>query len=228
MVYPIPRSEFSMWAERRHPLRISLYAYTWSVKPWKQVAFAATNTWSSSAARINCTFVCVCIHSTLFASMAHYNAGADRLQTGMRGAFGKLQGTVARMHIGQPRSSYWGFALANSSSPVVKRSTSQRDGASSNTIVIVMRDNNRFGCNVKYRHKNGPWLLGKRPNVKCIYLIVFAKKKIIMNFFSKLRNSESKKLRRNKVHMIYFLIFLCVQFKILIQLNKREPSINTG
>ncbi len=29
-------------------------------------------------------------------------AGADRLQTGMRGAFGKPQGTVARVHIGQP------------------------------------------------------------------------------------------------------------------------------
>ena len=28
--------------------------------------------------------------------------GADRLQTGMRGAFGKLQGTVARVRIGQP------------------------------------------------------------------------------------------------------------------------------
>merc|ERR1711868_16761 len=29
-------------------------------------------------------------------------AGADRLQTGMRGAFGRQQGTVARIHIGQP------------------------------------------------------------------------------------------------------------------------------
>ncbi|XP_052784701.1 60S ribosomal protein L10-like [Mya arenaria] len=29
-------------------------------------------------------------------------AGADRLQTGMRGAFGKPQGLVARVHIGQP------------------------------------------------------------------------------------------------------------------------------
>lgn len=29
-------------------------------------------------------------------------AGADRLQTGMRGAFGKPQGTVARVDIGQP------------------------------------------------------------------------------------------------------------------------------
>uniref|UniRef100_A0A2I3HJS0 Uncharacterized protein n=1 Tax=Nomascus leucogenys TaxID=61853 RepID=A0A2I3HJS0_NOMLE len=28
-------------------------------------------------------------------------AGAERLQTGMRGAFGKPQGTVARVHIGQ-------------------------------------------------------------------------------------------------------------------------------
>merc|ERR1719192_2823459 len=29
-------------------------------------------------------------------------AGADRLQTGMRGAYGKPQGTVARVNIGQP------------------------------------------------------------------------------------------------------------------------------
>merc|ERR1712154_644380 len=29
-------------------------------------------------------------------------AGADRLQTGMRGAFGKARGTVARVRIGQP------------------------------------------------------------------------------------------------------------------------------
>merc|ERR1711887_471213 len=29
-------------------------------------------------------------------------AGADRLQTGMRGAFGKAQGLVARVNIGQP------------------------------------------------------------------------------------------------------------------------------
>lgn len=29
-------------------------------------------------------------------------AGADRLQTGMRGAFGKPQGLVARVNIGQP------------------------------------------------------------------------------------------------------------------------------
>ena len=29
-------------------------------------------------------------------------AGADRLQTGMRGAYGKPQGLVARVKIGQP------------------------------------------------------------------------------------------------------------------------------
>merc|ERR1711934_130555 len=32
-------------------------------------------------------------------------AGVDRLQTGMRGAWGKAQGTVARVHIGQPITS---------------------------------------------------------------------------------------------------------------------------
>ena len=35
-------------------------------------------------------------------SISLINLGADRLQTGMRGAFGKPQGTVARVRIGQP------------------------------------------------------------------------------------------------------------------------------
>merc|ERR1712115_644206 len=34
-------------------------------------------------------------------------AGADRLQTGMRGAFGKSYGTVARVNIGQILASIW-------------------------------------------------------------------------------------------------------------------------
>uniref|UniRef100_A0AAF6Z153 Ribosomal protein L10e/L16 domain-containing protein n=1 Tax=Bos taurus TaxID=9913 RepID=A0AAF6Z153_BOVIN len=49
-------------------------------------------------------------------------AGADRLQTGMRGAFGKPQGTVARVHIGQPS------AGPSSSSLAARRSTSLRSG----------------------------------------------------------------------------------------------------
>merc|ERR1712000_474586 len=44
-------------------------------------------------------------------------AGADRLQTGMRGAFGKPQGKAARVSIGQPlisvRSRKWGFTRWN-------------------------------------------------------------------------------------------------------------------
>ena len=35
-------------------------------------------------------------------NLLQINLGADRLQTGMRGAFGKPQGTVARVRIGQP------------------------------------------------------------------------------------------------------------------------------
>ena len=45
-------------------------------------------------------------------------AGADRLQTGMRGAFGKPQGTVARVHIGQPIISV--RARENASASVVE------------------------------------------------------------------------------------------------------------
>merc|ERR1719394_138054 len=64
-------------------------------------------------------------------------AGADRLQTGMRGAFGKAHGTAARVKIGQiliSVRSYEKFkdqvieALRDpsSSSPDVKRSSFQR------------------------------------------------------------------------------------------------------
>ena len=66
-------------------------------------------------------------------------AGADRLQTGMRGAFGKPQGTVARVHIGQVIMSIrtncrtrnmWlkPSAGPSSSSLAARRSTSLRSG----------------------------------------------------------------------------------------------------
>lgn len=86
-------------------------------------------------------------------------AGADRLQTGMRGAWGKPNGTVARVNIGQIIMSVrtrdssmcslvllvWGVyadslqtalplsrpsAARSTSSPVAKRSSSPRTGAS--------------------------------------------------------------------------------------------------
>merc|ERR1712008_331832 len=68
-------------------------------------------------------------------------AGADRLQTGMRGAFGKPQGTVARVRIGQPLMSVRHTTDTrdpllkpsggpNSSFPDVKRSSFPRNGDS--------------------------------------------------------------------------------------------------
>ncbi|KAK7805629.1 hypothetical protein U0070_005505 [Myodes glareolus] len=66
-------------------------------------------------------------------------AGTDRLQTGMRGAFGKPQGTVARVHIGQVLMSFRTKpqnkehvieAVEPSSSSLAFRTpTSQRNGA---------------------------------------------------------------------------------------------------
>lgn len=64
------------WAARRlsskifHCASIScpMNMNSWARRHWKPVAFAATNTWSSSAARISSTSECVSIHSTLFAS----------------------------------------------------------------------------------------------------------------------------------------------------------------
>merc|ERR1712088_586840 len=68
-------------------------------------------------------------------------AGADRLQTGMRGAFGKPQGVCARVNIGQPLMSVRTTTSIrmpslrhsggpSSSSPAAKRSTSLRSGVS--------------------------------------------------------------------------------------------------
>lgn len=76
VVCQIQKSVFSIWAERRPPSKIFHYAFTWcpmntnnwAPKLWKPDVFAVTNTWSSTAVRINSTSVCVCIHSTLFVS----------------------------------------------------------------------------------------------------------------------------------------------------------------
>ena len=75
-------------------------------------------------------------------------AGTDRLQTGMRGAFGKPQGTVERVHIGQPimsvrckdnhkAVSIEALGEENSSSLDAKRFSSQRSGDSLNGIVMI-------------------------------------------------------------------------------------------
>ncbi|GFZ20007.1 ribosomal protein L16p/L10e family protein [Actinidia rufa] len=76
-------------------------------------------------------------------------AGADRLQTGMRGAFGKPQGTCARVAIGQvllsvrckdPNSHHARklCAVPNSSSLVVRRSLSAGSGDLPSTVVLII------------------------------------------------------------------------------------------
>merc|ERR1711973_531037 len=68
-------------------------------------------------------------------------AGADRLQTGMRGAFGKAHGTVARVKIGQillsvrshdkhKEAVIESLRRSKFKFPAVRRSTSQRSGDS--------------------------------------------------------------------------------------------------
>merc|ERR1711976_395757 len=63
-------------------------------------------------------------------------AGADRLQTGMRGAFGKTYGRAARCNIGQillsvrVREEKAAAAAPSSSSRAARRSTSPTSGAS--------------------------------------------------------------------------------------------------
>lgn len=70
------------------------------VKPWKLLALHATNTWQSLQEKMLSTFVLESIPVLRINKMLSC-AGADRLQTGMRGAFGKPQGTCARVSIGQ-------------------------------------------------------------------------------------------------------------------------------
>lgn len=77
VVFPTPRFASSIWAENEHSSRTSHCAFISSPmnmnssapKLWKPVVFAATNTWWSTAARINSTSACDCIHSTWFASI---------------------------------------------------------------------------------------------------------------------------------------------------------------
>lgn len=76
VVFQIQKSVFSIWVERRQPSKIFHYACiwcltntnSWALKLWRLDVFALTNTWWSIAVKINSTFVCVFIHSTLFES----------------------------------------------------------------------------------------------------------------------------------------------------------------
>lgn len=76
VVCQILRSASSIWEERGLLLKSSPCAFiscqmnmnSWAQKLWKLVAFAATNTWSSSAVKISSTSEWDCIHSMLSAS----------------------------------------------------------------------------------------------------------------------------------------------------------------
>lgn len=75
-VCQIQRFVFSIWAKRRPPSKTFHYVSTWcqmntnswALKLWKLDVSVPTNTWSSTAAKINSTFVCAFIHSTSFGS----------------------------------------------------------------------------------------------------------------------------------------------------------------
>ena len=107
-------------------------------------------------------------------------AGADRLQTEVRGAFGMAQSTVARVRIGQHIMSvryslrYKAQVIEALRHAKFKIYVSKRLGFTKydRDPDEQLRDKNRFecdGCNVKYHPNTFPWLLRKRPNVKCVH-----------------------------------------------------------
>merc|ERR1712122_23538 len=100
-------------------------------------------------------------------------AGADRLQTGMRGAFGKPQGTVARVKIGQPLMSVRTYDRHKDSVIEALRRTKFKFPGRQKIYISKkwgftkwnredyegMRAEGRLqqdGCNVKYLPEHGP------------------------------------------------------------------------
>jgi len=100
-------------------------------------------------------------------------AGADRLQTGMRGAFGKPQGTVARVNIGQPIMSV--RSLDKHKASVIEALRRAKFKFPGRQKIFVskkfgftkferpeyerLKNEGRLandGCNVKYRPEHGP------------------------------------------------------------------------
>lgn len=80
VVCQIQKFVSSIWVKKRHPLRIFHFVSIWCPmntsnwvrKHWKPDVFVATNTWSNIAVKINSTFGCEYIHSTLFVSTRCY------------------------------------------------------------------------------------------------------------------------------------------------------------
>ncbi|KAJ8978671.1 hypothetical protein NQ317_019107 [Molorchus minor] len=89
-------------------------------------------------------------------------AGADRLQTGMRGAFGKPQGTVARVRIGQPIMSVRSSDRFKAAIYVSKKwGFTKYERAQYETL----KEDGRLapdGCNVQYRPEHGPLAVWKK------------------------------------------------------------------
>ncbi|RZF40502.1 hypothetical protein LSTR_LSTR000381 [Laodelphax striatellus] len=110
-------------------------------------------------------------------------AGADRLQTGMRGAFGKPQGTVARVRIGQPIMSVRSSDRYKASVIEALRRAKFKFPGRQKIYVSkkwgftkyerdqyeALRDEGRLendGCNVKYRPEHGPLANWKKVQVE--------------------------------------------------------------
>ncbi|KOB52294.1 Ribosomal protein L10 [Operophtera brumata] len=116
-------------------------------------------------------------------------AGADRLQTGMRGAFGKPQGTVARVRIGQPIMSVrstdkWKAAVIEA----LRRAKFKFPGRQKIYIskrwgftkydreeYEKLRDDGRLtndGCNVKYQREHGPLAAWKKLQTEILNIYI--------------------------------------------------------
>nr|CAD7408262.1 unnamed protein product [Timema cristinae] len=110
-------------------------------------------------------------------------AGADRLQTGMRGAFGKPQGTVARVRIGQPIMSVRTSDRHRATVIEALRRAKFKFPGRQKIYVSKkwgftkyereeyegLRDDGRLamdGCNVKYRPEHGPLDVWKKVQVE--------------------------------------------------------------
>ncbi|KAI9585023.1 60S ribosomal protein L10 [Glossina fuscipes] len=113
-------------------------------------------------------------------------AGADRLQTGMRGAFGKPQGTVARVRIGQPIMSVRSSDRFKAQVvEALRRAKFKFPGRQKIYIskkwgftkydrdrYEELRDENRLepdGCNVKYRPEHGPMSVWEKVQRDVVY-----------------------------------------------------------
>merc|ERR1711898_39843 len=104
-----PRSVSSIWAARRHrwttsPSVLTLHPTSWSRCPEAlEACRIACNKYMTKSAGKDSFHMRVRVHPfhVIRINKMLSCAGADRLQTGMRGAFGKSYGTVARVKIGQ-------------------------------------------------------------------------------------------------------------------------------